>query len=156
VKEAQTWKGDPLLFKHLDIIKPFCLTRDLHYNTCDHVQFYGDFIVSKDSEGSIVVSSLSKLGAQIIYEVNYDIWEPIWFVKCGLDSKRKLLYVGNDNGEVFFWEMKPRSVRELAKMVLPVQKQIRKAQLLSDCKYIIMTTDDGKLWCFHLDTMPSC
>lgn len=41
MKEAQTWKGDPLLFKHIDIIKPFCLTRDLHYNTCDHVQFYG-------------------------------------------------------------------------------------------------------------------
>lgn len=64
--------------------------------------------------------------------------------------------IGNDNGEVFFWKMKPKSIQELAKMVLPVQKQVRKTLLVSDCKYIIMTTDDGKLWYFQLDTMPTC
>ena len=76
INQARKWKGDPQLFKHLDVRKPECLSRDLHCNTCDNVQFYGeirknsifflkiyigDFIVSKDTEGNIVISSLSKV-----------------------------------------------------------------------------------------------
>ena len=111
-----------------------------------------------------------QLGAQVIYQVEYDVWEPIWFVKVGLDPIRKLLYVGkvallssckiifkgNDNGEVFFWKMGPENIQELAKIILPVQKQVRKAKLTSDCKYIILTTDDGKLWYLQLDKIPTC
>ena len=41
INEARQWKGDPFMFKHLDVRKPHTLTRDLHYNTCDYVQYYG-------------------------------------------------------------------------------------------------------------------
>lgn len=50
INEARQWKESSLLFKHLDVRKPFCLTRDLHSNTCDNVQFYGKpniFVISK-------------------------------------------------------------------------------------------------------------
>lgn len=67
-----------------------------------------------------------------------------------------IIFLGNDNGEVFFWKMGPENIQELAKMVLPVQKQVRKAMLTSDCKYIILTTDDGKLWYLKLDKIPTC
>jgi len=146
INEARKWKGDPFMFKHLDVRKPHTLTRDLHYNTCDYVQYYGDFLVSKDSEGIICFSSLTKLGAQIIYEISYHYYEPIWFVKCGLDLKRKLLFVGNDNGEVFFWKLNQDAATEYGKINLPVKKQVRKAVLTSDARYLILTIDEGGLW----------
>ena len=42
INEARDWKGDPFLFKHLDVRKPYSLTRDIHCNTCDFVQYYGE------------------------------------------------------------------------------------------------------------------
>ena len=62
--------------------------------------------------------------------------------------------IGNDNGEIFFWKLDGENVKELAKLALPVQKVVRKTFLTSDCKYIIMSTDDGKLWYLQLESIP--
>lgn len=55
-------------------------------------------------------------------------------------------FTGNDNGEVFFWKLNQDGADEFGKIDLPAKKQVRKAALTSDAKYVILTTDNGALW----------
>lgn len=164
-KKFNDWnarKSFPTVKKHF----PTFSTRDIHRNYVDCVAWYGNFILSKSCEDSIVIWRPGKLDnptdlslpAKYTTDTTCSIMETfelkdcdIWFLRFSIDSSMKYLALGTRKGKIFIFDLdshdhdsKPSDRQTLSHS--KCQSTIRQTCFSNDAKILICTCDDGTIW----------
>ena len=96
-------------------------TRDIHRNYVDCCKWFGDFVLSKSCENTIVcwkpgvlddltdnnsdaVVKLTENKVTVIHKIGFKDCE-IWFVRFSLDKFQKVLALGNQVGRTYVWDL---------------------------------------------------
>lgn len=85
--------------------KPLYSCNEIHHDYVDCVRFHGNFIISKSVDGVIKewLPTFNKEGNYffLINTYTYSCHEKIFNVKFELDMEKKLLFIGNEVGQIF-------------------------------------------------------
>lgn len=155
-------KSFPTVRKHF----PTFSTRDIHRNYVDCVAWYGNFILSKSCENSIVcwrpgklensndLSLPSKYTTDTTCSIleNYKLNDcKFWFLKFSIDSSMKYLALGNDKGKTFVIDLDSHDhdSRLTNRWILShprCQSTIRQTCFNNTADILICTSDDGSIW----------
>jgi len=143
-------------------------TRDIHRNYVDCCKWFGDFVLSKSCENTIVCwkpgqleqenlkrsnqnepdPKLSENKVTVIHKIGFKDCE-IWFVRFSMDRYQKLMALGNQIGRTYVWDMDVPEPSQMAYSVLSHPKcvsAIRQTSLSKDGKILICVCDDGTVW----------
>lgn len=100
---------------------PMFTTRNIHRNYVDSVCWFGNFVLSKSCENSIVLWKPGKLEsgddvglpkqnyltdqtATILHKFESED-NTIWFIRLTLNHRKRFLAVGNSSGTIFVWRV---------------------------------------------------
>lgn len=155
-------KSFPTVKKHF----PTFSTRDIHRNYVDCVAWYGNFILSKSCENSIVCWRPGKLEnlidlslpSKYTSDTTCSIMEnfvvkncDIWFLRFSVDSGMKFLALGNKIGQIYIFDLdshdhdsKPADRYTLSHP--KCRSAIRQTCFNNNAKTLICTCDDGTIW----------
>ncbi|EDV20520.1 uncharacterized protein TRIADDRAFT_31681, partial [Trichoplax adhaerens] len=147
-------------FKILYVDEPQFSTRDIHRNYIDCVRWFGNLILSKSCENSIVcwqpTCLTEKLNPNIKKERNcfersrFDYNQcDIWYLRFCLDYQQKTLAVGNQVGKVFLWDLENENLSQHRAVVLSHPKcsaAIRQIAISRDGSCLVHACDDGTIW----------
>jgi len=143
-------------------------TRDIHRNYVDCCKWFGDFVLSKSCENTIVCwkpgllgpentrkSNLNDLDSKlpenkvtVIHKISFKDCE-IWFVRFSMDRQQKLMALGNQTGRTYVWDMDVEEPSQIKYSVLSHSKcvsAIRQTSLSKDGNILICVCDDGTVW----------
>jgi len=136
-------------------------TRDIHRNYVDCCRWFGDFILSKSCENSIIcwkpgpldsqVTEGDKLGENkttVIHKLDFKDCE-IWFIRFSLDSEERVLALGNQTGKIYVWDLgvsDPRSIRHSLLTHPKCTSAVRQTTMSRDGQILISVCDDGTIW----------
>lgn len=160
--DALSRKSFPTVKKHF----PTFSTRDIHRNYVDCVAWYGNFILSKSCENSIVCWRPGKLETSIDLTLpakyttdttcsimeNYEVKEcDIWFLRFSIESKMKYLAVGSKKGRTYIFDLDSHDhdSKSADKYTLYHPKcvsAIRQTCFNNNANILICSTDDGSIW----------
>jgi len=149
---------------------PDLSTRDIHRNYVDCCKWFGDFVLSKSCENTIVCwkpghleqenkkktgtgltepdNKLSENKVTVIHKIGYKDCE-IWFVRFSMDVNQRLLALGNQRGKIYIWDMEVDEPSLIKHTVLSHPKcnvAIRQTSLSRDGNILIYGCDDGTVW----------
>lgn len=155
-------KSFPTVRRHF----PTFSTRDIHRNYVDCVAWFGNFILSKSCENSIVCWRPAKLESPTDLSLphkyttdttcslmdSYSIKDcDIWFLKFSIDSRMKYLALGNRKGKTYVFDLdshdhdsKPNDKHILSHP--KCQSTIRQTCFSNNANILICTCDDGTIW----------
>jgi len=139
-------------------------TRDIHRNYVDCCRWFGDFVLSKSCENTIVCwkpGGLSddpnqaqgpKAGdsskVTIMHKLDYKDCE-IWFIRFSMDAAQRVLALGNQIGKTYLWDLDVDDPAHVRYSVLAHSKctsAIRQTSLSKDGSVLICVCDDGTIW----------
>lgn len=176
----QVWSDYYLLalLNDLKIFSELChfpdfSTRDIHRNYVDCCKWFGQFVLSKSCENTIVCwkpglldSSASENGVKseceasdvarstpenkvtVIHKIAFKDCE-IWFVRFSLDKHQKVLALGNQVGRTYVWDLDVSEPSQINYSVLSHPKctaAIRQTSLSKNGNILISVCDDGTVW----------
>jgi len=135
-------------------------TRDIHRNYVDCCRWFGDFVLSKSCENSIVCWKPGTLSqdqqnerereqrSTIIHKLDIRDCE-IWFVRFSTDLQEKTLALGNTRGKIYTWDLTVSDPTSLRPSILSNPKcntAVRQTSLSRDGAVLIAVCDDGTIW----------
>jgi len=137
-------------------------TRDIHRNYVDCCRWFGDFVLSKSCENTIVCwkpgtvdtksedseNKVTENKVSVIHKIGFKDCE-IWFVRFSMDKPQSLLALGNQVGKTYVWDMNVEEPSQISYSVLSHPKcssAIRQTSLSKDGKILICVCDDGTVW----------
>jgi len=163
---AKTKKAFPTELCHF----PDFSTRDIHRNYVDCCRWFGDFVLSKSCENSIVCwkpGGLDSDGSRIadtiiqdptvkpsdskvtiIHKLDYKDCE-IWFVRFAMDEAERILALGNQLGKTYVWDLdvaEPAAVRQTVLSHPKCTTAVRQTGLSRDGNILLCVCDDGTIW----------
>lgn len=155
----KTKRGFPTELCHF----PDFSTRDIHRNYVDCCRWFGDFVLSKSCENSIVCWKPGGLDTEerkesgdkvdhnktaVIQKLEVKDCE-IWFVRFSTDSEDKVLALGNTKGKIYTWDLMVCDPSLLRPTILSHPKcttAVRQTSLSRDGDILIAVCDDGSIW----------
>lgn len=166
--DITTRKSFPTVRKHF----PTFSTRDIHRNYVDCVAWYGNFILSKSCENSIVcwrpgkLETSSDLNLPTKYTSdttcsileNFDVKQcDIWFLRFSIDSHMKHLALGNRVGKTYIIDLDSHDhdSKPAEKVTLThpkCQSAIRQTCFSNDGATLVCSCEDGTLWRWDLSS----
>lgn len=133
-------------------------TRDIHRNYVDCCRWFGNFVLSKSCENTIVCwkpgdlrTNDIKVGESkvtILHKLDYKDCE-IWFVRFSMDAKQTMLALGNQVGKTYLWDLDVDDPAHIRYSVLAHPKctsAIRQTSLSRFGNVLICVCDDGTIW----------
>lgn len=156
---VKTMKAFPTELCHF----PDFSTRDIHRNYVDCCRWFGDFILSKSCENSIVcwkpgtldskpteagMEKASENKTTVIHKLDFKDCE-IWFIRFSLDKEEQVLALGNQTGKIYVWDLNvtdPRTVRHSVLTHPKCTSAVRQTSLSRNGEVLISVCDDGTIW----------
>jgi len=151
---------------------PDLSTRDIHRNYVDCCKWFGDFVLSKSCENTIVCwkpghldqegqnkksqqsqvdsgdPKLSENKVTVINKIGYKDCE-IWFVRFSMDLHQRFLALGNQIGRTYVWDLEveePSLIKHTVLFHPKCNSAIRQTSLSRDGSILICVCDDGTVW----------
>jgi polycomb protein EED len=139
-------------------------TRDIHRNYVDCTKWFGDFILSKSCENSIICWKAGNPGgswddvrittAETSFIHRFEIRDcEIWFLRFSMDYWKKVLALGNQYGKTYIYDLsvdspssKPSNILSHPKCTSP----IRQTALSRDGRVLVCVCDDSTIWRWDL------
>lgn len=156
-------KSFPTVRKHF----PTFTTRDIHRNYVDCVSWYGNFILSKSCENTIVCWRPGKLEnstdlslptkyttdttCSILETFQVKGCDQVWFLRFSIDAEMKYLALGNNLGKTFIIDLDSHDhdSRPTDRWTLShprCQRTIRQTCFNNSGDILICASDDGSIW----------
>ena len=149
-------------------------TRDIHRNYVDCCKWFGDFVLSKSCENTIVCwkpglvnqaetksiesetdsLKLAENKVTVIHKIGFKDCE-IWFVRFSLDKYQRVLALGNQVGRTYVWDLDVAEPAMITYSVLSHPKctsAIRQTSLSRTGDTLISVCDDGTVWRWDRET----
>jgi polycomb protein EED len=152
--------GSKTTFPTVNCHFPEFSTRDVHRNYVDCCRWFGNFIISKSCENSIVCwkpghldsnrteKSSSEDETTIIQKLDAKDCD-IWFIRFCMDSEEKTLALGNRTGKILVWDLDVEHPSDIRCSVLSNSKCTSTIRQTSMSRYgntIISVCDDATIW----------
>lgn len=135
---------------------PAFVTRRVHTDYVDSVEWIGDLLVTKSIESKLVLWKPDvrrrKDAVVVCRSYLYETGKQ-WFARFGVNAECTLLCIGGDRGGLSLFELSssPASatVKPVQRLATPnTTKQIRSVKFSPNSEYIVAGGDDGILWCY--------
>lgn len=151
----------PTVKKHF----PTFSTRDIHRNYVDCVAWYGNFILSKSCENSIVcwrpgkLETSNDLNLPTKYTTdttcsimeNFDVKDcDIWFLRFSIDTEMKHLALGNRLGKIYIYDLDSHDHDSRADKITLSHPQltstVRQTCYNNNGTILICSCENGTIW----------
>lgn len=150
-------------FKPAMVNFPNFTTRDIHRNYVDCVAWFGDLILSKSCENTIVCWKPGNIEQGLDQLLPRDIFlsestttfihhfelkdSEIWFMRFCTDCR--YLVLGNTTGKTYVWDIEKEDLDQVKPFILSNSKcsyTIRQTAISNDGKILLAVADNGSIW----------